>query len=242
MYNEEELSRYDQKHIRVRDIYGETRAGLADYLVPAYCFHEYGVEEPGIRIGIDLLYASQIASIEEIEVHGMVELRVQQFILRRYRLEDADSLYQRFGTDPFMYRYSGWNPYATPEMARDTVQKFIEGYRDDHVYSWIIDADDVVLGTIGAYDYRNDSIEVGFSIVRPCWGRGYATDVLKTVLTYLTENEGISRVTAWCAAENAGSKRVLEKAGMQLFDVVKGGLIIDGKAYDKLIFEYRHLV
>ena len=38
----------------------------------------------------------------------------------------------------------------------------------------------------------------------------------KKVLEYLTENEGISCVTAWCAAENIGSRRVLEKSGMKL--------------------------
>ena len=35
------------------------------------------------------IYDSQIASVEEIEVHGTVELRTEQMILRRYRPEDA---------------------------------------------------------------------------------------------------------------------------------------------------------
>ena len=59
------------------------------------------------------------------------------------------------------------------------------------------------------------------------------------MLSYLTENEGISCVTAWCAAENIGSKRVLEKAGMKLADIEKGGLVIGDNTYDRLIFEYR---
>ncbi len=59
------------------------------------------------------------------------------------------------------------------------------------------------------------------------------------VLEYLTENEGIPCVTAWCAAENTASRRVLEKSGMQLVSIEKGGLTVGDKTYDKLNFEYR---
>ncbi len=100
--------------------------------------------------------------------------------------------------------------------------------------------DDVVAGMIGAYDYNNGQIEVGFSVGRAWQGRGFATEALKKILTYLTENEGIDCVTAWCAAENIGSRKVLEKSGMRLVNTEKVGLIIDGRGYDKMIYEYRH--
>ena len=176
---------------------------------------------------------------EGLEVHGTAELRTERIILRRYRPEDAACLYQDFGSDPIMYQYSGWNPYATPEMAQETVRRFIDSYRDEHFYGWVLDVEGVVSGTIGAYDYKDDQIEVGFSITRECWGRGYATEALKAVLWYLTENEGISCVTAWCAAENVGSKRVLEKAGMRSVEIEQDGLVIGEKAFDKLLYEYR---
>ena len=176
---------------------------------------------------------------KEYEVHGTAELWTERLILRRYRLEDADDLYRYLGTDPAMYKYSGWNPYATREMAQETVRRFIDSYDDEHSYSWVMDIDDVIVGTIGAYDYKDDHIEVGFSI-EPGWqGRGLATEALKKVLEYLTENEGILCVTAWCAADNVGSKRVLEKAGMKLAGTEKNGLTVGDKVYDKLIYELR---
>ena len=178
-------------------------------------------------------------SIEEIEAHGTVELWTERMILRRYRPEDADSLYQYFGTDPAMYAYSGWNPYATLEMAQETVRGFIASYDDEHVYSWIMDIDDAIVGTIGAYDYKDDQIEVGFSVVKDWQGRGLATAALKKVLEYLTGNEGISCVTAWCADENIGSQKVLEKAGMKFLCTEKNALTVGDRVYDKLTYEYR---
>ena len=234
-----DLSKYEKKYVQIKTIYGDIHTGLASYGNYDFLMCEYGGEEDGIFIEDVLIYNSQIESIEEIEVHGTAELWTERLILRRYEPEDAEPLYRRLGSDPSMYKYSGWNPYATLEMAQETVQRFIDSYDDEHSYSWVMDVDDVLVGTIGAYDYKDDRIEVGYSVV-PAWqGRGIATEALKEVLEYLTENEGISCVTAWCADENTGSWRVLEKAGMQRVRTDKEGLVVGDKTYDKLIYEYR---
>lgn len=234
-----ELSQYNGKQIRLTDIYGETFTGIAGYGAYEFLMHEYGGEEDGIFIEDFLIYNSQIDSIEEIEVHGTAELWTDRMTLRRYCPEDADVLYRCMGMDPVMYQYSGWNPYVTPEMAKETVYRFIESYDDERTYSWVMDVDDVLIGTIGAYDYKDNQIEVGFSVVREWQGRGYATEALEKVLEYLTENEGIPCVTAWCASENIGSIRTLEKAGMKLVKKETDGLAVCDKIYDRLIYEYR---
>ena len=235
------LSEYDGKYVSIRDTDGKVFSGRARYENADFLECEWGGDEDGILIEDVLIYHSQIESIEEIVPHGSAELWTEHLILRRYRPDDAEQLYAYFGTDPKMYQYSGWNPYATPEMTQKTVQRFIDSYPDAHSYSWVMDAngDDVVAGTIGAYDYDGDQIEVGFSVARGWQGRGLATEALQKVLAYLTENEGIPRVTAWCAAENLGSQRVLEKCGMRLVNIEKGGLVVDNNVYDKMIYEYR---
>ena len=234
-----DLSNYDQKYVRIRTVYGDAVTGLARYEDRDYLTSEWGGKEDGLFVEDFLIYNSQIESIEEITAHGTAELWTERLILRRYRPEDAAELHRYLGTDPTASRYTGWNPCATPEAARETVQKCIESSRDEHFYSWIMEIEDVVVGTIGAYDAQDRQIEVGFSVVRGWRGRGLATEALRKVLAYLTENEGFSRVTAWCASENAGSRRVLEKAGMRLVRTEKDGLAVDGRVYDKLIYEYR---
>ena len=233
-----DLSKFDGKHVRITDKWGKIFTGMAEYENYDFLECEYGGDEDGLFIEDFLIYNSQIASIEEIEVHGTVELWTEQMTLRRYRPEDAEPLQQYLGTDPAMYKYSGWNPYATLEMAQETVNRFIAGYDEDHSYSWVMDSDDVMVGTIGAYDYQDDHIEVGFSIVKGWQGRGLATEALRKVLEYLTENEGILCVTAWCASENIGSRRVLEKAGMRFVRTEKDGLTVGDRVYDKLTYEY----
>ena len=171
---------------------------------------------------------------------GTAEFSTKRLRMRRYRMDDAPLLFEGFGCDPQMTAYSGWNPYATREMAEETVRRFTGSYDDPGFYGWAVEFQGQLIGTVGAYDYdvEKNQIEIGISIERASWGKGFATEALTSVLRYLTEHEGIEVVTAWCAAENTGSMKAMTKAGMELTAVEKDGLDVDGKLYDKLFFQY----
>ena len=233
------LSEYDGRYVRIEDVDGSVFSGRAEYAGSEFLECEYGGNEDGMFIEDVLIRRSRIRTVEETEVHGTAELWTENLILRRYRTEDAEALYEKLGTDPDMARYSGWNPYATQGLAQETVRRFMESYEEAHAYSWVMDVDGLVVGTIGAYDYVEDQIEVGFSVARAWRGRGFATEALRKVLKYLTENEGISCVTAWCAGENAASRSVMEKAGMHRVRTEKDGLRVGDRVYDRQIYEYR---
>ncbi len=171
---------------------------------------------------------------------GTILLTTERLILRRYTLEDAVTLHQLFGIDRKMFEYTGWNPYETAEKARDTVQNSLSEYENPHFYGWAIESEGQLTGTIGAYDYdpEHSRIEVGGSIARLFWGRGFASEALHRVLIYLTTEEQIRTVTAWCAADNAASGKVMEKAGMLLNRVEKNALTVENRVFDKAYFEY----
>ena len=186
-----DLTKYEGKYVRIKSIYGDTITGLARYEGHEFLECEWGGREDGLFIEDFLFYNSQIVSIEEIKPHGTAELWTERLTLCRYRPEDAEPLYRRLGIDQAMAQYSGWNPYATLETAQETVRRFIAGYDDEHSYSWVMDTDGIIVGTIGAYDYRDDHIEVGFSIVQGWQGRGLATEALRKVLVYRELDDSI---------------------------------------------------
>ncbi len=171
---------------------------------------------------------------------GTIQLKTERLILRRHCPEDAEILYQNFGTDPEMFKYSGWNPYATMEMAEETVGEFIDNYEDEHFYGWAVEHEGRLIGTVGAYDFdpETGSIEMGCSIERKSWGKGFASEAIMAVITYLTEHENIQCVKAWCAADNIGSSRIMEKAGMERTSIDPEALEINGCKYDKFNYEY----
>lgn len=156
-----------------------------------YGLHEFDRDKESIHVAGYQIFESDIASIECVEPHGSAEIATENLFLRKYRPEDAEYLYAEFGSDPEMYRYSGWNPYATPEMARKTVEQFIENYSDPHFYGWIIELEGYLAGTIGAYDYKDDTVEVGFSIAREYQGKGHAGEALSAVLDHLIPTQNV---------------------------------------------------
>ena len=55
--------------------------------------------------------------------------------------------------------------------------------------------------------------EIGYHIGAAHAGNGYATEAVKAFLPPIMERLGISRIAGICDAENAVSRRVLEKCG-----------------------------
>ena len=124
--------------------------------------------------------------------------------------------------------------------AEEAVRQFIGRYNDPGFYEWAVGFQGRLIGTVGAYDHDagKNQIEIGISIGRASWGKGFAAEALTGVLRYLTGHEGVEAVSACCAAENTGSMRAMIKAGMKQTAVAKDDLAVDGKPYDKPVFRY----
>lgn len=56
-------------------------------------------------------------------------------------------------------------------------------------------------------------------------GRGYATELARAFITYGHDSLRLARVVALVHEENIASRRVMEKSGMRLLDVVRGDLL-----------------
>lgn len=112
-------------------------------------------------------------------------------------VKDAEDIYKYMGCDPEITRYTGWNPYRTLQATVDKIQRDISS--DDGSYSWVIRKDEVFVGTIGAYDYQPDeaAIEIGYSIAREFWGKGYAGATAKAVVEFLLREPQIREIRAW---------------------------------------------
>jgi RimJ/RimL family protein N-acetyltransferase len=58
-----------------------------------------------------------------------------------------------------------------------------------------------------------DEVEVGYMVDPDCWGRGYATEMTRTVLE-AGFALGLDEIVAFTLPHNVGSRRVMEKSGM----------------------------
>src|SRR4051794_4220563 len=72
-----------------------------------------------------------------------------------------------------------------------------------------------LIGDAGLYRTPVGEVELGYTLGRPWWGRGYATEAAGAWLEAAFSQLGISEVVALAEPANAASLRVLEKLGMR---------------------------
>lgn len=96
-------------------------------------------------------------------------------------------------------------------------------------------ADGAVVGEIGcALDAQAATATLGYSIVEPCWGRGYATDALRALVEHLRADPRVKRIVATAPVAHGASRRVMEKAGMALRDQLQE---VDGRLVEVAVYE-----
>ena len=76
--------------------------------------------------------------------------------------------------------------------------------------------DDVVVGEIGGGVVSPGVVEIGYAIVRSCWGRGYATAAVRALVQRAQDVAAVTdvdRLIGHTPLDRPASGRVLEKAG-----------------------------
>ena len=72
----------------------------------------------------------------------------------------------------------------------------------------------------GIFEPTGD-IELGYTLARDCWGRGYATEAAAACLAAGLRHLGAPRIVAAVDAENDASMRVAERIGLARIDTVE---------------------
>lgn len=62
---------------------------------------------------------------------------------------------------------------------------------------------------------ESGELEIGYAIARDFWGKGFAAEAARFFLQYAFEQLKPERIVAVAEPENAGSRRVMEKIGME---------------------------
>ena len=150
---------------------------------------------------------------------GTKTLETSRLILRKFQLDDALKLYTNLYSDSKVNRFLSWNVHRNVQETSDFIKEWINNYKED-VYNWVI-IDKTSNEPIGSLEVvgiqaKHMICEVGYQLGSCVWSKGYGTEILKTVCDFLLNEVGFFMIEAKVRAENIGSIRVCEKAGMKL--------------------------
>lgn len=107
--------------------------------------------------------------------------------------------------------------FETTEQAREAVYKLISRYDSDDgpfVYPVLLGRTEYI-GHIESVKIDR-GWEVGYHIAEPFTGLGYASEALEAFAPYIKEKLRADVLYGICRADNAASRRVLEKCGFAL--------------------------
>jgi ribosomal-protein-alanine N-acetyltransferase len=141
-------------------------------------------------------------------------IRTERLTLRRPALTDAADIYA-YAHDPEVTRYMVWPTHIEMKESLAFLEACGPRWESGDEYCWVITItpEDRVIGAIGCR-VREYTADFGYVLNRTYWGRGYATEAARAVVTWLKNLPGLYRIWATCDAENLASARVLEKTGL----------------------------
>lgn len=148
-----------------------------------------------------------------------VFLETDRLVLRPFTEADVPALLA-LDNEPEVMRYiNGGRPTTAESIRERTLPRLLH----DHPCTgtrgfWA--AEEKATGTfLGWFEVRpldqdRTVVELGYRLNRAAWGRGYATEGARALVRKGFTDLGAERVTASTMAVNAGSRRVMEKAGL----------------------------
>ena len=135
-----------------------------------------------------------------LEHKGTLTLETERLILRRFTLEDAEAMFNNWASDPEVTKYMTWPTHDSIETTRKVINSWIEGYKSPRMYEWAIVPRllNEPIGSIAAMgaDDNLRSVEIGYNIGNPWWGKGYTAEALIRVIKFLFEEVRFNRIVA----------------------------------------------
>jgi RimJ/RimL family protein N-acetyltransferase len=150
------------------------------------------------------------------------ELETPRLRLRRWRRDDLDAL-ARWHADPNLMRHMHKLSFTRDEMEAD-IERYERHWAEHGFGLWAAEdkKSGMLIGRVGLAYHRvwPHDPEVGWLIDTPWQGKGLATEAGAACLRYAFGELGFKRVVSICTAENAASRRVMEKLGLRLWQEI----------------------
>jgi RimJ/RimL family protein N-acetyltransferase len=147
--------------------------------------------------------------------------------MREWRASDIDAFAEIYG-DADVMRYLGGEPLARNDAWRNMASAaghwMLRGYG-----LWVVErkSDAAVIGRVGLINPEGwPALEVGWTLGRPYWGQGYATESARAALNYAFLTQPVHKMISLIAPENRASQSVALRLGESLgpdFQLVLGG-------------------
>ncbi|MBX3051047.1 MAG: GNAT family N-acetyltransferase [Caldilineaceae bacterium] len=145
-------------------------------------------------------------------------LETERLLLRHLTPDDLDDLWALY-SDPAITRFIPDAPrnYAEARAELEWHQHGHPRHSELGLWATIHKPSGQFIGRCGLLPWTLDGVdevEVAYTIARPCWGQGLATEAACAIRDYAFAKLSLTRLVCLIDGENRASARVAEKIGM----------------------------
>jgi [ribosomal protein S5]-alanine N-acetyltransferase len=150
----------------------------------------------------------------------MLTISGERIILRDQIADDLDAMHAWL-SDPVSNRFLTWGTKTRME----TLLHFAEGVSDQnnpnrckYFLSIVLKDENLVIGSAGLEIRKRQAeggeADLGYFLHKNYWGKGYASEGARLLITFGFEQLNLHRITASTFAVNTASERVMQRCGM----------------------------
>lgn len=154
-----------------------------------------------------------------------MEINSARLYLRKTTINDIPIFLKLDGQKEVM-RYIGKGTIRTnPEHYKAAIPRIIRQYEEGNGFGlwWAIEKESQQ--EIGWFILKplpdGKEIEIGYRLFPECWGKGYATEMTKSLIEYGVKDLGLKKIVAVTHPENIASQKVLLKSGLKAIGKTK---------------------
>jgi len=167
-------------------------------------------------------------------------LSTETVILRKIELSDVNDIFE-FTSDPEVAKLTSmFTLHTTKKETYSYIENLFSLYIEGKVIPWaIVDKkNNKIIGIIRFVNYSSlhARADIGYTISRPYWNQGIATQAAKEIINFGFTVLDLNRIQGTCDSENNASSRILEKCGMQYEGLLHKYVISQGKPCDRKIY------
>lgn len=168
-----------------------------------------------------------------------MNFKTERLELRPIDINDTESIFE-YRSDSVANMYQGWIPQNISDV-EEFIGKIspIPNLPDSWFQLVIIENETKrIIGDIGIHflDSENKQVEIGCTLSKDYQGKGYATEALRVVIDYLSNDLKKHRIIASIDPDNSSSIRLVERLGFRKEAHFVKSLYLNGKWVDDLVF------
>ncbi|WOT40651.1 GNAT family N-acetyltransferase [Streptomyces coeruleorubidus] len=167
-----------------------------------------------------------------------VRLVSDQVVLREFTLDDVADVLAIIGNDTVTtwLSFDSRDRAQAVTMIEGTIKRAQQEPRSEFYLGVTKHDDNRVIGFARMGLSGVQAGKLGYAIAAQEWGRGYATDAARTLVTYAFKELGLHRVTAAIGPDNSASIAVVQQLGFTREGVLRDHVFANGSWRDSILY------